>query len=119
MAMQTMVTAMLFVAVAVAGYAEGSSTIINESAHAVIAEPTADVNATVLINAGANVTLVGDQLESFFQNLQTGNQAGPVALSDGSTYVIVNADVDAQVNIRIASLVNGVLHLGATILSYI
>ncbi|KAH7373974.1 hypothetical protein KP509_17G081700 [Ceratopteris richardii] len=115
--MQTMVTAMLFVAVA--GYAESSSTIINESTHAVIAEPTADVNATVLINAGANVTLVGDQLESFFQNLQTGNQAGPVALSDGSTYVIVNADVDAQVNIRIASLVNGVLHLGATILSYI
>ncbi|KAH7307753.1 hypothetical protein KP509_22G075500 [Ceratopteris richardii] len=117
MATQRMVAAvLLFLLVgAAAPFAEGRCTIRNDSGQALVIVPTVQAAASVTVDVGAAAVLEGAQQHCYFRNPYTGHQKGPVFLASGRVYAIVDAQVQGEVNVCVASILSGVLNLGAVI----
>ncbi|KAH7307754.1 hypothetical protein KP509_22G075600 [Ceratopteris richardii] len=88
---------------AVAPFAEGRCTIRNDFGQALVIVPTVQAAASVTVDVGAAVVLEGAQQHCYFRNPYTGHQKGPVFLASDRVYAIVDAHVQGEINVCVAS----------------
>ena len=96
--------------------AEGDCTVQNKSTKEVILVPV-EVSASIEVDVGAQVAVPPSQQYCYFKNVESGHQLGPVTLTDGAIYVVVDAVVSGAVNVYLGTLdVSGIVQLGVAIL---
>ena len=98
------------------GAAEGKCVVKNKSGQALVIVPVVEAAVEVVVEVGASVVLEASQQHCYLKNKHSGHKKGPVQLANGGVYAIVDATVAGQVNLCIASLLNGILTIGVVIL---
>ena len=75
------------------------------------------VAVSVEVAVGASVVLPLPLQLCYIKNKNSGHKKGPVALASNGLYVIVDALVVGKVNLCVATLVGGILKIGAVVLA--
>ncbi|KAH7415027.1 hypothetical protein KP509_14G024000 [Ceratopteris richardii] len=74
-----------------------------------------DVDITIEVDVGVTVELPPAQQKCYFKNPESGNQQGPVALKDGSTYFCKDGAVEGTIDLYLGVYVLGILQLSVKI----
>ena len=94
---------------------EGDCTVHNKSSKEVIIVPV-EASVSIEVDVGAQVAVLPSQQHCYFKNAESGHQLGPVNLTDGAIYVVVDAAVSGAVDVYLGTLdALGVLQLSVKI----
>lgn len=94
--------------------AHANCTVQNKSSKDIIVIPVS-VSITINIAAGTSAQLPPSQQNCKFKNAGSGNESSPVALVDGTIYVVIDGAITGTVDLYVGSLLNGVIQLGISI----
>ncbi|KAH6557383.1 hypothetical protein KP509_14G024100 [Ceratopteris richardii] len=93
---------------------EANCKVKNDSGKKVVIVPV-DVDITIEVDVGVTVELPPAQQKCYFKNPESGNQQGPVALKDGSTYFCKDGAVEGTIDLYLGVYVLGILQLSVKI----